>query len=78
LVGAGKAVFFELALMLRLSPRSVLLVVLFTCARPFPCLVGAGKAVFLELVLLAVIILVFHVLSLAVYPANLRDAFFVP
>jgi hypothetical protein len=41
-------------------------------------LVGAGKAVFLELVLLAVIILVFHVLSLAVYPANLRDAFFVP
>jgi hypothetical protein len=41
-------------------------------------LVGAGKAVFLELVLLAAMILVFHVLSLAAYPANLRDAFFMP
>jgi len=41
-------------------------------------LVGAGKAVFLELGRLATIILVFHILSLAVYPANLRDAFSAP
>ena len=32
----------------------------------FSSLVGAGKAVFLELVLLAAMILVFHLLSLAV------------
>jgi hypothetical protein len=31
-----------------------------------------------ELVLPAAMIVVFHVLSSAVYPADLRDAFFVP
>jgi hypothetical protein len=78
LVGAGKAVFLELLLMLRPPTTwAVLLVVLFRWARPFPGLVGSGKAVFLELVLLGAI-LVFHVLSWAVYPANLRGAFIVP
>ena len=77
LVGAGKAVFLELVLCPP-TTWSVFLVVLFTRARPFPGLVGAGKAVFLELVVLAAMIVVFHVLSSAVYPADLRDAFFVP
>jgi hypothetical protein len=78
LVGAGKAVFLELVLMLRPPTTwSVLLVVLFTCVRPFPNLVGTGKAVFLELLLLAALILVVHVLSLAMYPANLRTRKYV-
>jgi len=68
LVGAGKAVLFELVLMLYpLTTWSVLWVVLFTRARPFPSLVGAGKAVLLELVLLAATILIFHLFSQAVY-----------
>jgi hypothetical protein len=72
--------FLELLLML--LPRatwSALLVVLFRWARarPFPGLVGAGKAVLLELVLLGAIV-VFHVLSWTVYPANRRGAFIVP
>jgi hypothetical protein len=55
-------VFLELVLMLRPPGTwSVLVVALFTRARPFPSLVGAGKAVFLELILLSAMILVFHV-----------------